>query len=121
MGRATEHAPHVALPFNNDMRLSFAVDRASQLKVPARWPRRQPSKARILSTERGIYVARVASAQARPTDASVARFGELRAELDGYLAELQEIFDTDLAAFNARVAEAGQPAVFPSKGRRDPS
>ncbi len=58
----------------------------------------------------------VESAQARPTDASVERFNELRAELDGYLAELQEIFDTDLAEFNARVAELGQPAVFPSKG-----
>jgi len=58
----------------------------------------------------------VESAQARPTDASVERFNELRAELDGYLAELKEIFDTDLAGFNAKVAEAGQPAVFPSKG-----
>ena len=58
----------------------------------------------------------VESAEARPTDASVERFNELRAELDGYLAELKEIFDTDLAEFNAKVAEAGQPAVFPSKG-----
>ncbi len=58
----------------------------------------------------------VESAQARPTDAAVERFNELRAELDGYLDELKQIFDTNLAAFNAKVAEAGQPAVFPSKG-----
>ena len=58
----------------------------------------------------------VESAQARPTDATLARFDELTSALDGYLAGLQEIFDTDLAEFNAKVAEAGQPAVFPSKG-----
>lgn len=58
----------------------------------------------------------VESAQARPTDASVERFNELRVELDGYLTELKEIFDTDLVEFNVKVAEAGQPAVFPSKG-----
>jgi hypothetical protein len=58
----------------------------------------------------------VESAQARPTDASVERFTELRAELDGYLAELKQILDTDLKEFNAKVAELGQPAVFPSKG-----
>jgi photosystem II stability/assembly factor-like uncharacterized protein len=61
----------------------------------------------------------VESAQAGPTDASAARFRELRGELDGYLAELQAILDTDLAAFNAKVAEAGKPAVFPSKGLAD--
>jgi len=58
----------------------------------------------------------VESAQARPTDASVKRFVELRREVDGYLAELREIFDTDLDEFNSKVVELGQPAVFPSKG-----
>ena len=58
----------------------------------------------------------VESADARPTDASVERFNELRAELDGYLAELKAIFDTDLVEFNVKVAELDQPAVFPSKG-----
>ena len=58
----------------------------------------------------------VESAEARPTDASVERFAELREELDGYLAELKAILDGDLAEFNARVAELDQPAVFPSKG-----
>jgi hypothetical protein len=58
----------------------------------------------------------VESADARPTDASVERFNELRVELDGYLAELKAIFDADLVEFNAKVAELDQPAVFPSKG-----
>ncbi len=54
----------------------------------------------------------VESADARPTDSAVARFSDLRAELDGYLREMQAILDGDLARFNDLVRQKGVPAVF---------
>ena len=58
----------------------------------------------------------VESADAGPTDSALARFAELREQLDGHLAELQQLLDTELKAFNERVREKDAPPVFPSKG-----
>jgi hypothetical protein len=58
----------------------------------------------------------IESAQARPTDASVERYDELRATLDGHLDELNEMLESEVASFNDRVRETGLPAVFPADG-----
>ena len=45
----------------------------------------------------------VESADARPTDAARKRYEELRAELNGHLAQLSGVIRTDLAAFNETI------------------
>jgi photosystem II stability/assembly factor-like uncharacterized protein len=58
----------------------------------------------------------VESADVRPTDGSVQRFEDLRAEQDGYLAELRRVIDTDLAAFNDLVqAKQMPPVILPER------
>ncbi|HKQ60371.1 MAG TPA: hypothetical protein VJS92_03740 [Candidatus Polarisedimenticolaceae bacterium] len=54
----------------------------------------------------------VESADAGPTDSAVARYAELRRELDGYQAQLRAILDTDLAAFNRLVRAKDVPPVL---------
>ena len=54
----------------------------------------------------------VESADARPTDSAVARFGSLRAQLTRHIGEVQAILDTDLARFNDLVRQKGVPPVF---------
>jgi hypothetical protein len=59
----------------------------------------------------------VAPAYGPPTDQERLRIRELSKELDSLLEGLQEILDTDLAAFNAKVRELGVgPVVMPRKG-----
>ncbi len=53
----------------------------------------------------------VSSADAKPTDSSVAYYAEIRAELDRILAELKSVFDGDLAEFNGAVRAADIPPV----------
>jgi hypothetical protein len=53
----------------------------------------------------------VSSADARPTDASIAYAKEVAARLAAVLAELDGVFATDLAAFNQSVRDAGVPPV----------
>jgi uncharacterized protein YicC (UPF0701 family) len=83
---------------------------------------RAKSSQDVLNLRQGIdgqlmgLLSTVESAQARPTDSAVARYQELRTTLDGYLDELEQLLDTEVAAFNDRVRETGVPAVFPSKG-----
>ncbi len=48
----------------------------------------------------------------RPTAGSVELYGHLRAELDGILGGLEECVATEVAAFNALVAEKQVPAVI---------
>ena len=54
----------------------------------------------------------VESADARPTDSAVARYGVLRGELDGYLREVRAILDGDLVRFNDLVRAKGIPPVL---------
>jgi predicted transcriptional regulator len=61
----------------------------------------------------------VASADARPTDQSAARFGDLKAQLAAHLEELRNVLDGDVARFNALVRERGiPPVVVPGEARR---
>ena len=53
----------------------------------------------------------VANADAAPTQQSCDLFGELSDRVDHALGTLQEMVDTDIAAFNALVTQAGLPAV----------
>ena len=53
----------------------------------------------------------VANADAAPTQQSCDLFGELSDRVDQALGTLQETVDTDIAAFNALVTQAGLPAV----------
>jgi fumarate hydratase class II len=52
------------------------------------------------------------SAETGPTAATVARYTELREQLDRELAALEGVLATDLAAFNRLVAERQAPAVL---------
>ena len=53
----------------------------------------------------------VSSADAKPTDSSVVYYRKIRGELDGIEKELKAALDTDLAAFNRAVQDAGIPPV----------
>ena len=53
----------------------------------------------------------IAQSDDRPTDGSSERFEDLRPELADLMGQLQEIVDTDLAAFNEMVAAKSLPAV----------
>ena len=83
---------------------------------------RAKSSQDVLNLRQGIdgqlmgLLSAVESAQARPTDSTLARYQELRTELNGYLGELKQVFDTEVAAFNDQVRATGVPAVFPSEG-----
>jgi len=76
----------------------------------------------ILNLRQGIdgqllgLLSTVESAETGPTDSAVARYQELRTALNGLLDELQQVLDTEVAAFNDRVRDTGLPAVFPSDG-----
>lgn len=54
----------------------------------------------------------VESADARPTDGALERYGELRAELDGYLNGLEEVVAGELSAFNDLVLTKSVPPVI---------
>ena len=54
----------------------------------------------------------VSRADAKPTDQAYEVFKELSAQADAQLIKLKEIFDTDVAAFNRLVEEAGIPAII---------
>lgn len=54
----------------------------------------------------------VAGADAKPTDQSYELFKELSAQADVQVAALKVIIETDLAAFNTLVREAGIPPVY---------
>ncbi len=54
----------------------------------------------------------VQSADAEPTAGSIQRFDDLRGELDGLLAELQAVYDGELATFNDLVRAKQQPPVL---------
>ena len=83
---------------------------------------RAKSSQDVLNLRQGIdgqlmgLLSAVESAQARPTDSTLARYQELRTDLNGYLGELKQVFDTEVAAFNDQVRATGVPAVFPSEG-----
>jgi photosystem II stability/assembly factor-like uncharacterized protein len=53
----------------------------------------------------------VASAEAAPTDQSVALHAELAGKIDAELASLKSLLETDLRAFNELAAQAAVPAV----------
>jgi hypothetical protein len=55
----------------------------------------------------------VSSADAAPSRASIAYFGELKARLADLLGQLKGVLDTELADFNRTVAEQGVPPVTP--------
>ena len=63
----------------------------------------------------------VASAESRPTDQSRAVFTELSTELDGYLDRVRQIFEVDVAAFNALARERGLPHVSGTATPRGPA
>ena len=54
----------------------------------------------------------VQSADARPTDGSIELFRNLRAELDGYLAELDGVISEQVAALNQLVRDKAAPAIL---------
>ena len=63
----------------------------------------------------------VSSADARPTDSSVAYEKQIRAQLDAILAELKGVLDRDLSAFNRAVQDSGIPPVVaarPKEGKK---
>lgn len=53
----------------------------------------------------------VVQSEDRPTDGSYERFEDLKPELAGLMEQLQQIIDTDLAAFNTLVAAKNLPAI----------
>jgi photosystem II stability/assembly factor-like uncharacterized protein len=57
----------------------------------------------------------VSSADARPTDSSVVYYREIRGRLDAVEKELSGVLETDLAAFNRAVQEAGIPPVVAAR------
>jgi photosystem II stability/assembly factor-like uncharacterized protein len=57
----------------------------------------------------------VASADARPTEASVAYYAQVKAQFDAVMAELRAVYDKDLAEFNQAVQAQGIPPVAPGK------
>ncbi len=54
----------------------------------------------------------VESADTRPTDGSVQRFGELRSELEGHLDEMARVITGELTAFNDLVRDKRVPPVI---------
>lgn len=60
----------------------------------------------------------VASADAAPTKQAYELFDHLAAQVSLELNRLRECIDTDLAAFNRLIREAGLPAVVPPAGTR---
>ena len=54
----------------------------------------------------------IAQTYDRPNAIATVRADELEAELGGWLDTLQQIVDTDVAAFNNRLREAGVPGVI---------
>jgi hypothetical protein len=56
----------------------------------------------------------VASADAAPTRQEYELFDDLVARIDVQLKRLQEILDTDVAAFNKLIRESDVPAIIPS-------
>ncbi len=59
----------------------------------------------------------VSSAEAAPTRQSGEVFAELVARLEGYQRQLQNLIDTDVAAFNARIRDLETPALVPPPSR----
>ncbi len=57
----------------------------------------------------------VASADAAPTRQEYELFDDLVARIDVQLKRLQEILDTDVAAFNKLIRESDVPAIIPSR------
>jgi hypothetical protein len=57
----------------------------------------------------------VSSADAKPTDSSVAYYKEIRAKLDAVQAELAGVLGVDLDAFNRAVEQAGIPPVVAAR------
>ncbi len=66
----------------------------------------------------------VASADARPTVASVNRYAELKGQLTAVESELNQVFDRELGDFNRAVRDRELPAVIvtpkPKKGEQRP-
>ncbi|MBI3981529.1 MAG: glycosyl hydrolase, partial [Gemmatimonadetes bacterium] len=61
----------------------------------------------------------VSSADARPTDQSMTRFNDVKAQLATHLDALRAVIETDVARFNAMVRERGvPPVVVPAAGGR---
>jgi hypothetical protein len=61
----------------------------------------------------------VSSADARPTDQSVTRFNDVKAQLATHLDALRAVIETDVARFNEMVRERGvPPVVVPAAGGR---
>jgi DNA mismatch repair ATPase MutS len=56
----------------------------------------------------------VASALAAPTQQEYQLFDDLSRQVDEQIKRLQEVIDTDVAAFNSAVKEVGVAAVIPS-------
>jgi len=48
----------------------------------------------------------------RPTNGQIERFQDLEREKEALLAKLQQILDTDLAAFNTMIQETGEPPII---------
>ncbi len=59
----------------------------------------------------------VSSADAAPTRQERERFAELAERVDGYQQRLQELVETDVAAFNARIHDLQVPALVPPASR----
>jgi photosystem II stability/assembly factor-like uncharacterized protein len=56
----------------------------------------------------------IANAQAAPTKQAYAVFDDLSQRIDAQLRQLQEVLDTDVAAFNSQLREHNVPGVIPS-------
>ncbi|HEV2461079.1 MAG TPA: hypothetical protein VGS80_22230, partial [Ktedonobacterales bacterium] len=56
----------------------------------------------------------VASGEAAPTRQARQVFDDLSARVAAQLPRLREVIDTDVAAFNALIREAGVPAIVPT-------
>ncbi|MGH2496251.1 MAG: VPS10 domain-containing protein [Ktedonobacteraceae bacterium] len=56
----------------------------------------------------------IASAQAAPTAQTYAVLDDISARIDAQLRQLQEVLDTDVAAFNSLLRENNVPGVIPS-------
>jgi hypothetical protein len=57
----------------------------------------------------------VAFAYGRPTEGSYERFNDLNARLQPHLDQLQQIIDTDVAAFNQELKDKGVTVVMVPK------
>ncbi len=72
-----------------------------------------------LNAKVAALAAVVSSGEAAPTRQSREVFDDLSARAAAQLQRLREVIDTDVAAFNTLIREAGTPAIVPTVSSKE--